>query len=176
MSTYTDCIELNDYDNDPCGVREMSRVRHLIYVNKSASVSDPSDSAAWAALEASGDAKIIRNINGTYDGGAPVEGAGFGEAISEQYGIVHSLVYQDPRAVQNIDFYNNLKKVAQNYKLFFATETKIWKVDATLYASPKAPITNDLSQIVSIETTLKWSYKDLPVTFDRPVGLFEEIV
>lgn len=176
MSTYTDCVDLKDYDNDPCGVRELARIRHIIFVKKTVPIVNPSDAAAWTALEASGDAKIIRNINGTYDGGAPVEGAGFGESISEQYGITHTLTYQDPRAVQNIDFYNKFKMVAQNYVAYACTETQIWSTIATLYASPKMPIANDLSQIVSIEATIKWSYKDLPVPFDRPVGLFEEIV
>ena len=176
MSGYTDCVDLSSYNNDKCGIREMSRVRHIILVKNSVSVPNPSDTAAWHALELAGSAKIIRNINGTYDGGAAVEGAGFGEAISEQYGITHNLIYQDPRAVKNIDFYNLLKLVAKDYRLFFATETQLWKVNSTLYASPKAPVTNDLSQIVSIDVTLKWSYKDLPVPFDRPVGLFEEIV
>ena len=176
MSTYTDCINLASYNTEPCADREMGRVRHIAYMKKTATFANPSSAAEWDAKVASGDVTVIRDIRGNYDGGAAIEGAGFGDVINEQFGINHTLVYTDPRVNENIEFYNQLKRVSKNYLLFFVTETKVWSVLAPLYASPKMPVTDDLAQIVSLEVTLKWSYEDLPLPYDKPDGFFEEIV
>lgn len=173
MSSYTDCLNAKSYANKRCRTKEQARIRHIHLIKKGVSVVDPSSAAEWAALEAAGDAIIIRNIRGEYDGGAAQEAEGFGDVQTEITGMNHQLTITDANGVDNIDFYNDIKNKAGNYELFMVGETKIFKTNSTFSLAPTLPITANLSDSVNVVAVIKWSYEDLPVTFVKPsAGLY----
>lgn len=167
MSTYT-CDPVPAYQDTLCLSNELARVRSIAFVKKTATVSNPSSASAWAALVASGDAIIVREVRGNYDGGQAVEAPGFGSQLNRIQNKNHSLTVTDPKAIDNIDFYNSLQRNSYLYNIWFLTETKVWQTFGTPTVAPTLPVTDDISQEVYVVSVIKWQHADLPTPFDKP--------
>lgn len=176
MATYV-CTPVPPYLNTLCTSIEIARVRSIAFVKRTAVVSDPSSAAVWKALEDSGDAIVIREIRGAYDGGVAVEAAGFG---SQQFRIQnknHTLTVTDPKAVDNIKngFYDAMQGSSYLYEVWLVGETQVWKTNGIPSVAPTVPIVDDISQEVYVVSTIKWQYKDLPVPYDKPGDYLDTI-
>lgn len=172
MSIYTDCQAIPDYINDDCGDIENGRVRHLILKKKTATITDPSNASQWQALIDSGDALVIKNIKGAYDGGVIVENDGFGDASSQFTGRNHTLTYMDYTVKSNVSFYNEFAKASNNYNVYFATESLIWGQTKGIQIYSTLPITNNLQEGINFNVTVKWAEIDMPTPYTIPAGIF----
>src|SRR4051812_47645843 len=108
-NNYT-CEPIPAYKDSLCVSSELARVRSIALVKAGVAVINPSSDAVWAALVAAGNAIIIREIRGNYDGGQVVEAPGFGSQLVKVQNMNHVLNLTDPKAVDNIAFYNAMKR------------------------------------------------------------------
>ena len=172
MSIYTDCYAIPDYVADDCGDIENGRVRHLILKKKTATITDPSSVSEWQGLIASGDALVIKNVRGSYDGGVVVESTGFGDSPAMLTGRNHVLTYMDYTVKSNVSFYNEFAKASNNYNVFFATESLIWGQSTGIQLASTLPITDNLQEGINFNVTVKWAEMEMPTPYNSPSALF----
>jgi hypothetical protein len=176
-SVYDPCEDdIEDPVCDPCtdGI-ELGRVRGVCFIHKSAIaalLAAPTSAAAWEAARAAGHIKVIPKTTGTFDGGSPVETAGFGDQESKVIGYKFVLDYKDPALVGNTPFYNTISK-SSSYHVAFRTETQTRISDKPCTIIPKSPVEEDMSSQVIWNVQVKFSQEDHPVSFDTPAGVFE---
>ncbi|MES2731714.1 MAG: Ig domain-containing protein [Bacteroidota bacterium] len=178
MSAFN-CTNQSNRSCDECGeLQELNRVIHVAYVKKGVTITTSSAAAMAAAIlaaELACNAVVIREVNGTYDGGAVSVGKGFGKEPERVLGMAHTLVYADKDYVANVEFYNDFKFVARGYDMYFMTDTKAWKVVGTaLSIAPKGAITDDNKTYIEGEITVKWNFKNNPLPYSIDTDDFEE--
>lgn len=170
---YTNCDALiPDHFCSSCDELELAKVRSVAFIKKSFSFIDPTDANEWLNGIASKDIIVIADTNGNYDGGAPVEGAGFGDSISTFTTKDHLLLFRDPNYKENCDFYNAIQS-SRNYKLAFRTSSQTHLVEVPVTVLPKNPVADDDNAYVVWEVEVKWRDKNAPCPYDTPDGVFE---
>src|SRR4028119_806951 len=167
MSIYN-CNNQSNRVCDPCEEQaEFNRVIHTAFVKKGTTIvtTDPvAFATSLLAAEVACNAVIIRNVNGTYDGGTTTMGKGYGKEPERVLGMAHTMTYGDKDIIPNIPFYNDFKRNARGFDMYFMTDSRAWPVkDATLSVSPKVPITDDNNTKIEGEVTVKWNYKDIEI-------------
>lgn len=170
MSIYVNsCITLGNYNLNPCGDKELGRIRSIALVKKTSTIADPTDNAEWVALQTAGNCILIPRVRGTYDGGVDTESTGFGEDATEYTGRNHQVQYFDPNLSQNNkSFYEVLRKASKDFRLWYATESKIWEVQVPIQLSAKSPITENLTDQIVWDVMIKWADENLPNIYDKP--------
>jgi len=156
----------------PCDTHEHARVRGVAFIKKAFAFVDPSSATEWQDGVASGDIIIIPQTNGSFDGGTPQEGPGYGDSVSTYIGSDFVLQFKDPLYSENCSFYNALKK-SRNYKIAYLTETKVHISGKPVVVLPKAPIADDINGIVEWDVTAKWRESEIPCPYDIPEGIFD---
>lgn len=174
MSIYVNsCIALNDYSTNPCGTKEMGRVRAVAFVKKTSTIADPTSDSEWNALVTAGNAILIPRVRGTYDGGVDVESAGFADESTEFTGKNHQIQYFDPNFNKNNrDFYNELRKASKDFKIWFVSESFLYEVKTTPMISAKYPMTENVTDQITFDVMVKWSDENLPVIYTKPTTFF----
>lgn len=161
---------------DPCNDDiELGRVRGVCYIHESyyaTLAADPENATLWATGAAQGLIKVIPKTSGTFDGGAPVEVAGYGDSESKIIGFKFQLSYKDPSLKRNTPFYNTIKN-SGNYHVAFRTEslTRISEKPCTVI--PKSPVEEDMTSQAVWNVDVKFNQKDQPVPFDTPADVFK---
>jgi hypothetical protein len=166
-----DAVVPEHYCN-PCEATEHGRVRSVAFIKKDFAFTDETDPTEWQAGIESRDIIIIPEVLGSFDGGAPVEGAGYGDQQTKLNGYNFELNYKDPNYKENADFYNALK-YSRAYKIAYRTETQTHISDNAVSVLPKNPVAEDLTSEVVWDVQVKFSQGDLPEPFDTPAGIFE---
>lgn len=160
---------------DPClNDIEHGRVRGVAYIAAdyyATLVADPTDISLWTDGVAAGKIFIIPATQGNFDGGAPVEVTGYGDADTKVIGYKFTLTYKDPTLQGNTAFYNSIKN-SGNYYVAFRTETLTRISDNPATVKPKAPIEDDLNSEVVWNVEVTYSQPDHSVPFDTPLDLF----
>lgn len=157
---------------DPCETPEHARVRSVAFVKSSVAFNDNSDATEWEEGIANGDIIVIAEVLGSFDGGQPVEGTGYGDQATKVTGYNFELSFKDPNYKQNADFYNAIKN-SRSYKLAFRTETQTHLSTNTVTVIPKNPVTENLTDEVVWDVLVKFAQGDLPEPFDTPEGIFQ---
>lgn len=155
-----------------CSEAEHGRVRSIAFIAKDFTITDPSDPTEWAAGVAAGKIIIIPAVIGSYNGGDPVTGTGYGDVAEKLNGYNFELTFKDPNYAENADFYNALKN-SRNYRVAFRSENLTHMSDKAVSVIPKNPITDNLNDEVVWDVTVKFQQSDLPTPFDTPEGIFD---
>lgn len=174
MSIYypTSCEqEIPNHFCDPCADDEHGRIRSVALIDKSFNFIDPSSSVEWLAGITAGKIVVIAETNGSFDGGSPKEGAGFGDTVATYLGSDFVLKFKDPNYKGNCIFYNAINK-SRNYKIAFRTETLIHLSDKTVYLNAKPSIADELTSTIVWDVEAKWSSSNIPCPYDVPDGIF----
>jgi hypothetical protein len=164
-----------DHVCDTCEETELGRIRSVAFIKKTFSFVDPTSPTEWQVGFAAGDIIIIPATKGSFDGGAEVETAGYGDQVTRLTGYNFQLEYFDPNYRLNCNFYNALKN-SRDYRFAYRTETQIHITDAPVQVIPKAPVQDDTTTEVVWDVIVKWAGKDLPCPFDVPPGIFDACV
>jgi hypothetical protein len=164
-------VAVPDHYCNPCDVIEHGRVRSVAFIAKDFVFTDPTDPTEWEAGIADKKIIVIPDVNGSFDGGAPVENAGYGDQQTKLVGYNFSLTFRDPNYKNNADFYNALK-LSRNYRFGYRTETQVHLTENTVTVVPKNPVGEDLTSEVVWDVEVKWSEGDLPTPNDTPPGIF----
>lgn len=189
--------EILDPKCDPClGEVEHGRIRGGSYVHKSylptlqiaiddlqdalnATPQVPGDiTAAKTALTTAWNQGVtdkviyvIPETTGTFDGGAPVEGPGYGDRSSRFIGFTFGLAYKDPSFKANTGFYNTISR-STGWHFIWRTETLTRISNNPVTIVHKSPVQEDLNSEVVWEIEIKWSGKDQPLSFNEMIGFF----
>lgn len=164
-------VDIGDHYCNPCDTAEHGRVRSVAFISQDFTFTDPSDPTEWQTGIAAKQIIVIPEVNGTFDGGAEVEGPGYGDQATKLTGYNFQSVFNDPNYKLNADFYNAIKR-SRNYRYAYRTENLIHITENAVSVIPKNPVTDDLTSEVVWNVTVKWSEGDLPVPYDMPGGIF----
>lgn len=155
---------------DPCG-RELGRVRGVALVDGSfdldsliTKLKNPSTQATAASdFEAAienGQIHLISETNGTYDGGSPQTGDGYGDEETRLLGYLYTLTYKDPSYAGNKDFYERAE--AEHWRVIWRTETLLHFADKPAGIQAIDPVEADLTSAVAWNVTATWKSKKKP--------------
>jgi hypothetical protein len=169
----TDCDEIEVVHTcDDCALEEGARVRSAFFILNTYSFADPTSIAEWQQAIEDGNVVIIPSTNGTYDGGTPNYGPGFGDQIQRYINSEFKVTYRDPALKSNWAFYEGKKK-SSRWKFGFRTETLVWIGDEVCTIAPKNPVADDIKVGVVWEVEVSWLSRNSPEPFDMPETIFE---
>lgn len=157
---------------DPCEAKEKGRVSSVAFIRTNFAFVDITDPNEWRAGIESGDIIVIPEVLGSFDGGAEVESAGYGRQSTNLTGYNFTLNYKDPNYKGNAVFYNAIKN-SRAYRIYFVTETQGHLSENAVSIIPKNPVTENLTDDVVWDVTVKWAGADLPAPEDIPAGIFD---
>lgn len=143
---------------DPCVDSEKGGVRSFFLVKEGSYITLESTEAEWTAAIQSGNVIIVADTRGTYDGGTPKMGAGFGDIKERVIGYDHVLAVKEPNYAQNSAFWEWAEKV--KWRFGFRTDTLVHLSDAVGTLSAKAPVEEDNESEVIWNIEAKWFDKD----------------
>ena len=177
MPIYDQCnVNIDAPQCDPCLTDiEHGRVRAVaIFVSKSAYdavVAAPDQATAWQTGITAGEIFIIPDTSGTFDGGAPQDGPGYGDLASRNIGFQFTLLFNDPNFKTNCAFYNQLARNNGVY-IGWKTETQVRLSGAPVRIVPTSPVTDDVTSELVFAVNAIWNERDQPCPFDAPEGIF----
>lgn len=163
---------------DPCE-RELGRVRGVVLfdgafdldalITKLKTGTSEDQEAAIAAFEtaiAEGKAHLISETTGTYDGGSPQTGDGYGDEENRLLGYLYTLNFNDPSYAGNRDFWQKAEN--EHWKILWRTETLLHAVNKPVSIQAIDPIEADLTSSVNWAVTATWKSKLKPEL--APIG------
>lgn len=153
---------------NPCLPIELGGVRTVLFIDKDFVITNPSSPSQWNSGIQSRSIIIIPKTYGTFDGGTPQEGQGFGDTPTSLDGYDFTLQFFDPNFIGNVDHYDSLKNLRSNYKVAFRTGSQIIISDKVVTIIPKMPVAQDLKSKVLWDVTVKWTSQNLPGVYDAP--------
>lgn len=153
-----------------CGEAEGARIRSVFFYKDD--FVNPADTAEWNDGIAAGTIIVIAKTNGSYDGGTPKYGPGFGDTIETYINSEHKATFRDPDYKPNYDFYEGIKS-SRTWKFGYVTENYVHTTGKTAVFTPKAPVVDDLTGQVLWEVEAKWVSRNNPKPWNKPDGIFD---
>ena len=174
-----ECDNLPDHIPEVCAGEdtEQARVSSVALIHKSVIASiktDPSVAAAWLAAIQLKKVYIIPETQGSYDGGTPVKGTGYGRLKEKIISFDGVVTYKDPAYKANGPFYNALAK-SNSWHIAFCTETQIHVSDTPATFAPKNEVVDDVTGEVVWTIEASFNQPGVLAPFDIPAGIFEPI-
>lgn len=169
---YASCSEdILNHVCDPCDEGEGDGVRHVFYYKDGSFAAAPTKTEFEQGVE-SGDVIVISDTRGTFDGGTPTYGKGYGDRISSYESSTYKVTYSDRNYVRNRAFYNGLQSQT-SWNFGWKSETQIHLSEKKVTAYGKDPHTDDITKKVVWEVEVTWASKTKPLIYDSPDGIFE---
>lgn len=167
-----DCLTLGGYTYNACPTPYANKIVSLAIFLIDA-VFTTYSKAEFDAQIATGDVKIIKGSQGSYDGGNPVLDKGYGEQFQEVVGNTHKLTLMYIFDKDNIDFYNQLMLVKNKGIAFVTGKGELMHVvDVPVAFAVKMPVTEDLDKKRQVMIEVTWSNLELPLSYDVPANVF----
>lgn len=171
MSSYL--CDLDSFLCAPCDIVEHGRVSGVAFVQRGAPLPNPSSVQDWVNLVCNNLAIIIPAVRGTYDGSSPSETTGYGRIPTFRTGATHEVQYFHLWQCDNVNFYNTLMRLANDYTFWFATGSKLHKGGRGVYLSVQTPVSDDVASAMEFQVTVRWSNYELPQCYELPGQIFE---
>lgn len=176
---YGNCsdVVLDPHVDPNCGTLyngELARIRKGAMIHKdyyATLIADPTDATVWSAGITSGKIILMKELNGTYDGGSPKSVAGYGDVKDYTSGYDCTATVKDRVYKENYSFYQTLSQSA-NYHFAFKTETQIHISEVPVSASVKNAISENVDDYIVWEATMKWFQQFTPAPHTMPDGIF----
>jgi hypothetical protein len=155
-----------------CLPHEKGVIRAIAFIDKDTVVADYSDPTEWATNVASGAAKVVKFLSGSYDGGSAKFDKGYGAVATIYVNSTHKLSINDPNFLNNETFWNEIQK-SSAYKVVFVTDTlvHVGTKPCTIFA--KKPVADDFESDVIGMVEVEWKQRDLVLAHPKPSGTFE---
>lgn len=157
---------------EDCVTDERNKVVHVALVKRGTTIGLTTSAQDILTAELAGTAYVIRNVSGAYDGGKGTYGKGLGKAIKRLLAKTHVLTFIDFSYVANAAYWAAMEGQAQNYDLYFFTDTQVW-VQTNAYLSIEAigKITDDNTTFIEADITATWSFTSNPLNYPASVDL-----
>lgn len=145
---------------DPCDTPELGRVRSLVLIKKGTEITRPLSLQEWQAAIEAGTIVIIPKTIGSFDGGTPKMGEGYGDEVERKLGDDYVLSVRDPAYKENREFWQTVEN--ETWNIGFRTETLLMLVKEDVKITAKAPIEEGLDSRVVWNLEAKWFSKNKP--------------
>ena len=155
---------------DPC-TRELGRVRGVILFEGSFDIAALTEKIKAGNTEeaeqlietavTSGQAHLISETTGTFDGGSAQTGDGYGDAETRLLGYLYTLSFKDPSYAPNCEFWEKAEN--NHWYVAFRTETMLHFADKPAGIQAIAPVEQDLTSAVAWNITATWKSKKKPI-------------
>lgn len=139
---------------DPCEEPEYGNVRSVALIKDGTVLATPPTLIEWTAAVESGDIIVIPESRGTFDGGTPKMGPGYGDIKERKLGDDYVLAIKDPAYAANSAFWAAAE--GQKWNLAWRTSSQLSYVDAKVSITAKAPVAEDIESEVIWEVEAKW--------------------
>ena len=157
-----------------CPDKELGGIRGFFLVKETYSFTDITDIAEWQTAITNKDVYLYPKSRGTLEQ-TETESQGFGDQSTVVDGYDFVLGVFEPNFVDNVDHWNAMKR-ANNYKVGWRTETKLYMSDNAAGIIPKAPVVEDLKIPVLWNIMFKFNQEDYPTPYDIPSTLFDQCI
>lgn len=163
------CAEYTPFLESICAADEQGRVQQLMLVEESVIPVSPLalNSAFFLSQETAAKAIVFRDVSGTYDGGAPTKGPGFGSEQERTTGKVHTLAVKIPKLLGNEAAAQSLEKRAGLYRVIWLTGTRLWVAPkgAKVNITALFPVGENTTDLVTPMLTVVFSKNELVRTY-----------
>lgn len=178
LDSYGNCVEtgLDPHVCETCGnvVEEHANISDAAWVNKNsyaAIAADPTNATVWQTAIDAGDVIVIPDTRGTFDGGTPKIGNGWGRSKGTYQGsdfkaTINDRIYQD-----NWAHYRSLVGKT-NWHLLYVTETQGHLTSVPVTVAPKNPISDQVDDVISWQSDVTWFEFFTPAPFAMPMSIF----
>ena len=154
-----------------CVEKESGKVRAVGYVKTGRTFFDPTNVLEWLQAIYDGDAVIVHNINGTYNGGEATTSEGYGYVSLRLDSRTHVLTYTEIYNCANRDFYNAIAD-AQDFRVFLALDKSLRESSEPASIIATAPV-NAIETTNEFSVTVTWSERNLMDCHALPGTLFK---
>lgn len=166
MSTLFSCDNIPARSCEDCITDELNKVVHAAFVYRGTDISTTAMVADILAAELLGNAYVIRNVSGSYDGGKASYGKGVGKQLKRMTGKAHALAFIDFSYVANAQYWIDMEAQAPNFDLYFFTDTFGWVVsNAYLSIEAVGKITDDNQTFIEGEIAVSWAKRSNPLNY-----------
>jgi hypothetical protein len=170
MSTLFSCSNIPARSCEDCVTDELNKVVHAAFVKRGTSISTTSMVSDILAAELLGNAYVIRNVSGSYDGGKATFGKGLGKQLKRMTGKAHALSFIDFSYVANAQYWIDMESQAANFDIYFFTDTYGWVVtNAPVSIEATGKITDDNQTFIEGEIAVTWAKKSNPLNYSASV-------
>ena len=111
----------------------------------------------WETGIENGSIHVIPKTRGTFDGGTPVTGAGFGDLAEIVTGKTFTLTVIDPDHKDNEEFYAAMANAAGSYHVAWRTGKELRISEKAVNIDPVDPIEEDVNSQVAWTANVTWS-------------------
>jgi hypothetical protein len=164
---YKDCaeVEIPAHICDDCSPAEGGGIRSIALIKKDFAFTDITDPEEWTAGIEDGSIIVVPSTRGTFDGGSPVTGTGYGDNKQTINGYDFTLVAHDPAYAANGEFWNKVRK-RKDFKVAWRTETQVHVSAETVTVNPTNPVEEGLDSAVDWLVNFTWFAPELSIPFD----------
>jgi len=157
-----------------CPDKELGGMRSIWLQKDTFAFTDITDPSEWQTAINNKDVYVFPKTRGTLEQ-TETESQGFGDQsmVVDGYDFVANIF--DPNFVDNVDFWNAIKK-SNNYKLGWRSESKTYLSDEAVGIIPKAPVAEDIKLAILWNIAFKFSQEDYPTPNDIPGTVFDRCV
>ena len=145
---------------DPCDTPELGRVRSLVLIKKGTQISFPLTISEWQSAIESGSIIVVPKTIGSFDGGTPKTGDGYGDETERILSNDFVLSVKDPNYAENVEFWEAAE--GETWNVAWRTETLLHYVKADCKLTAKAPVEEGLDSRVVWNVEIKWNSKSKP--------------
>lgn len=139
---------------DPCSTTELGGIRSTVLIRKDSTFNITSDLKAWEMAIQNNEVIIIPETKGSYDGGTPKNGPGYGDRKERVLGYDFVSNFKDPSYKENLDFWKWAEK--QEWRYGFRTASLLHITDTVVQLTAKAPVDEDIDSEVVWNVEVKW--------------------
>lgn len=157
-----------------CPEKQLAGLRSIFLQKDTYAFADITDPNEWQTAINNKDVYVFPKSRGSLEQ-TETEAQGWADqsTVVEGYDFVANCF--EPNFVDNIDFWNQMKK-ANNYKVGWRTENKIFVSDKAVGIIPKAPVVEDIKMAIVWNIVFKFSQEDYPTAYDVPGTVFNQCV
>lgn len=155
----------------PCPAVENGRVRNLAFVHDSVTFTDVTNPAEWKTAMLINKILIITPVNGTYDGGNPTIGNGYGSVPKRKTGNVFKISVKSPHFRSNCSLYNTLMS-SLNWRVAWTSESLLQISDSAAFIIAKDPIEEAVESERVWNLEIEFSQKNISCHYAIPGGIF----
>lgn len=145
-----------------CPDEYANRIIHVAFIKRGVTIPTTSVISSLLAAELAGNAYILRNVNGEYDGATFSDRTGRGKQDTQNGSAVQNVVFTDFTPIKNRTFHNEFKNIASNFYMIYITESVAHYANSPMRMMPNGAITRDLNTLQEAQITVRWTNKDLP--------------
>ena len=155
------CAEIAAYSCDNCPTPEFGRIQAFAFIHESilaTIIAAPTTTNNWTTAITDQTILMIPKSSGSYDGGSPTYGSGYGKQLQRLLGSDHKAQIKDPNYLANEAFYASLE-ISSGWHLCMLTSSKIHISGQPVSLFAKKVIADDLKSEVVGELEVAWFEK-----------------